>query len=84
MRRPWQPIFPDITLHRHDLPLAIPSAQPVVVAYLGSIREPVISHVGEPLDFDAVLGDVAARVERVIRAQGYFRATTGSGVFVCH
>ena len=70
-------------MHRHDLALAIPSAQPVV-AYPGSIHEPVISHVGEPLDFDAVLGDVAARVERVSRAQGYFRATTRGGVFVCH
>lgn len=74
--------FPDITLHRHDVPLAFPSAQPVV-DYLDSIREPVTRHVGEPFDFDAVLGDVAARVERVIRVQGCFRATSRSGVFVC-
>lgn len=62
--------------------LAFPSAEPVV-AYLGSIREPVLGHLSEPLDFDAVLADVAARVERVIRAHGRFRATIRSGVFVC-
>ena len=38
-----------------------------MVAYLGSIREPVLRYIGEPLDFDAVLGEVAARVEEVIR-----------------
>ena len=74
--------FPDITLHRHEVRLTFPSAQPVL-AYLGSIREPVISQVGEPLDFDAVLGDVAARIERVIRVQGCFRASARSGVFAC-
>ena len=62
--------------------LAIPSAEPVV-AYLGSIREPVLRYIGEPLDFDAVLGEVAARFEEVIRERGTFRAVNRSGVFVC-
>lgn len=59
--------FSDVVLHRHEVPLAFPSERPVV-AYLGSMREPVISHLGEPLDFDAVFDQVAARVERIIRA----------------
>ncbi|MGP0028206.1 MAG: hypothetical protein ACLPKE_33350, partial [Streptosporangiaceae bacterium] len=59
--------FSDVVLHRHEVPLAFPSPRSVV-AYLGSIREPVISHVGEPLDFDAVLDQVAARVERAAAA----------------
>ena len=74
--------FSDVTLHRHEVPLAIPSAEPVV-AYLGSIRAPVLRYIGEPLDFDAVLGEVAARVEEVIRERGTFRAVNRSGVFVC-
>ena len=74
--------FSDMTLHQHELPLAIPSAEPVVT-YLDSLREPVLRSVGEPLDFDAVLGLVAARVEEVIRERGTFRAVNRSGVFVC-
>ena len=74
--------FSDVVLHRHEVPLAFPLARPVV-AYLGSIREPVISHVGESLNFDAVLGAVAARVEQIIRAEGSFRAASRSGVFAC-
>jgi hypothetical protein len=54
-----------------------------VVTYLDSIREPVLRYLGEPLDFDAVLGLVAARVEEVIRVRGTFRAVNRSGVFVC-
>ena len=68
--------FLDVVLHCHEVPLAFPSARPVV-AYLGSIREPVISHVGEPLDFDAVLDQVAAR------AEGSFRTVSRGGVFAC-
>ncbi len=71
-----------MTLLRHEVPLAIPSAEPLV-AYLGSIREPVLRYIGEPLDFDAVLGEVAARVKEVIRERGTFRAVNRSGVFVC-
>jgi len=74
--------FSDVTLHRHELPLSFPSAEPVV-AYLDSIRRPVTLQVGEPLDYDAVLAEVAARVEEVIRVEGRFRAVNRSGVFVC-
>jgi ubiquinone/menaquinone biosynthesis C-methylase UbiE len=77
-----EPEFSEVSLRRHDVLLSFPAAQPVT-AYLGSVRDPVLSHVGEPLDFDAVLNQVAARVERVIQAQGRFRATGHSGVFVC-
>jgi len=74
--------FPEVTLRTHEVPLSIPSAQPVV-AYLGSIADPVLARIGEPLDFDAVLGDVAAKIEQIIQAQGSFRAISRSGVFVC-
>jgi SAM-dependent methyltransferase len=73
--------FSEVTLHRHDVPLAFPGPQPVT-AYLDSVREPILRQVG-PLDFDAVLDDVAARVERVVAADGCFRAVIRSGVFVC-
>lgn len=75
-------VFSDVTLHRHDVTLAFPTAQPVV-AYLNSIREPIEHTVGEPFSFDAALGNVAARVEQVIRTQGCFRTASHSGVFVC-
>ena len=74
--------FSSVTLHRHEVMLAFPSAQPVL-GYLRSIREPVERHVGEPFGFDAVLGGIAARIEQVIRAEGCFRAASRSGVFVC-
>jgi SAM-dependent methyltransferase len=74
--------FSSVTLHTHDVALSIPTAQPVI-AYVGSIREPILARIGEPLDFDAVLGDIAAQVEQVIQAQGSFRATGRSGVFIC-
>ena len=74
--------FSDVTRHDHAVPLAFPDAQPVV-GYLASIREPVERTVGVPFSFDAVLEEVAARVEQVIREQGSFRATSRSGVFVC-
>jgi len=72
--------FSGVILRRHEVPLAFPAAQPLV-AYLNSIREPVISYLGEPLDFDAVLDEVAARVEQVIRAEGSFRTASRGGVF---
>jgi SAM-dependent methyltransferase len=74
--------FSSVTLRTLDVPLSIPSAQPVI-SYVASIREPSLAWVGEPLDFDAVLDDIAVKVERVIQAQGSFRATSHRGVFVC-
>ncbi len=74
--------FSSVTLRTDDVPLSIPTAQPVI-AYVGSIREPVLARIGEPLDFDAMLGDIAAQVDQVIQAQGSFRATGRSGVFIC-
>ncbi len=74
--------FSSVILHTHDVALSIPSAQPVIT-YIGSIREPTLALIGEPLDFDAVLGDIAVKVEQVIHAQGSFRTTSHSGVYVC-
>jgi SAM-dependent methyltransferase len=74
--------FSSVTLRTLDVPLSIPSAQPVIT-YVASIREPTVALVGQPLDFDAVLDDIAARVEQVIQDQGSFRATTHMGVFIC-
>jgi SAM-dependent methyltransferase len=75
--------FSSVTLRTQDVPLSIPSAQPVTT-YVASLREPSLAWIGEPLDFDAVLDDIAVRVEEVIQAQGSFRATTHMGVFICH
>ncbi|HWF81106.1 MAG TPA: class I SAM-dependent methyltransferase [Streptosporangiaceae bacterium] len=74
--------FPAIAVHRHDLPLSFPDAEPVI-GYLASLREPIIANIKEPLDFDAALADVAARVDQVIRTEGRFRTTFRTGVFVC-
>lgn len=74
--------FSSVTLHAHDVTLSIPSAEPVM-AYVASIREPSLAWVGEPLDFDVVLGDIAVRVEQIIQAHGSFRATSHMGVFIC-
>jgi SAM-dependent methyltransferase len=74
--------FSSVTLRTHDVPLSIPSVQPVI-SYVGSIREPIVAWIGEPLDFDAVLGDIAVKVEQVIKAQGSFRTTSCGGVFIC-
>ena len=74
--------FSSVTLHRHEVMLAFPSAQPVV-GYLNSIRAPIERLVGEPFSFGAVLGGIASRIEQVIRGQGCFRAASRSGVFVC-
>jgi SAM-dependent methyltransferase len=75
-------VFSRVTLHTHDVPLSIPSAEPVIT-YVASIREPILAWIGESLDFDAVLDDIAVKVEQVIQAQGRFRAWTHTGVFVC-
>jgi SAM-dependent methyltransferase len=74
--------FSSVTLRTLDVPLVIPSAEPVIT-YLDSLREPTLALVGDPLDFDAVLQDIAADVEEVIQAEGSFRATTHMGVFIC-
>ncbi len=74
--------FASVTLRTLDVPLSIPSPQPVVT-YVGSIREPTLAAVREPLDFDAVLDDIAMMVEQGIQAKGSFRATSHMGVFIC-
>jgi SAM-dependent methyltransferase len=74
--------FARVTLRTLDMPLSIPTAEPVIT-YVASIREPILAQVGEPLDFGAVLDDIAVKVEQVIQAQGRFRATTHMGVFTC-
>jgi len=74
--------FASVTLRTLDVPLLIPSAQPVVT-YVGSIREPTLAAVREPLDFDVVLDDIAMMVDQVIQANGSFRATCHMGVFIC-
>ena len=74
--------FSSVTLRTLDVPLSIPTAQPII-AYLASIREPTLALIGEPLDFDAVLSDVAVKVQHVIQAHGSFRTSTHMGVFIC-
>jgi SAM-dependent methyltransferase len=74
--------FSSVALHTLDLSLSIPTAQPVIT-YVASMREPILAWIGEPLDFDAVLGDIATKAEQVIQAQGSFRATTHMGGFIC-
>lgn len=74
--------FSSVTVRTHDIALVFPSAQPVI-EYLDSVREPVLRLVGQPFDFDGVLNDVAAHVDRVIAAKGSFRAVTRSAVFTC-
>lgn len=74
--------FSDVTLHEYEVVLSLPGPGPVV-AYLNSVREPVLSHVGGPLSFDDALAEVAAHVEQAVRAHGRFRAVNRIGVFVC-
>jgi SAM-dependent methyltransferase len=74
--------FSSVTLHTNDVSLSIPSAQPVI-DYVASIREPSLAWIGEPLDFDVVLHDIAVMVEQNVQAQGSFRATSRMGVFIC-
>jgi hypothetical protein len=74
--------FSDVTLRTTEGPLSIPTPEPVL-SYVASVREPILAWIGEPLDFDAVLGDLAGCVGQVIQAWGSFRATTRMGVFIC-
>jgi len=74
--------FSSVTLHTRDVPLSMPEARPVTT-YLASLREPILAWTGEPLDFDAVLDDIAMKVEQAIQTRGSFRATSQMGVFIC-
>lgn len=74
--------FSSVTLRTHDVSLSIPSVQPVIT-YVASIREPILAWIGEPFDFDAMLDDIAMKVEQAIQAQGSYRATSHMGVFIC-
>jgi SAM-dependent methyltransferase len=74
--------FSSVTLRTVDVQLSIPGAQPVI-DYVASMRGPVLARIGEPLDFDEVLRDIAVKVERAIKAHGSFRATSHMGVFTC-
>ena len=74
--------FSSVKLHTVDVSLSIPSAEPVI-AYAASIREPSLAWVGEPIDFEAVLDDIAVMVRQIVRAQGSFRANSHMGVFIC-
>jgi SAM-dependent methyltransferase len=74
--------FSSVTLRTLDVPLSIPSVQPVIT-YVASMREPILASIGEPLDFDAVLDDIAMKVDQAVQAQGSFQATTHMGVFSC-
>lgn len=74
--------FSSVTLRTLDVPLSIPAAQQVV-NYVASLREPIVAWIGRPLDFDAVLDDIAAKVRQAIQVQGSFRATSHMGVFAC-
>jgi SAM-dependent methyltransferase len=74
--------FSDVSVHHFDVPLAFPTAEPVL-GYLNSVRDPIERSIDEPFSFDAVLDDVAGHIEQVIRAEGCFRAASRMGVFVC-
>ena len=75
-------VFSEVAVHRHDVPLSFPDAEPVV-GYFASLREPTIAHLGVSFDFDTVLAEVATSVDHVIQTEGRFRAAFRSGVFVC-
>jgi ubiquinone/menaquinone biosynthesis C-methylase UbiE len=74
--------FAQVTVHRGEATLAFPTAQPVL-DYVDSIREPILAQLGQPIDFDAVLDEVRARVDAVIAIDGRFLATYHAGVFTC-
>ncbi len=70
--------------HVPDVPAAIRELRRITKrGYVASLREPILAMIGESLDFDAVLDDIAIKVEQAVQAQGSFRATTHMGVFVC-
>ena len=74
--------FSEVTSRTHGVSLSIPSPEPVI-AYVDSIREPILARIDEQFDFDAVLDDMAAKIEEVIRARGSSRVVSRSGVFSC-
>jgi SAM-dependent methyltransferase len=74
--------FPSVTLHQREVPLLIPAPAPVV-AYLDSLREPVMASLRDRVDYDAALDSVAAAVESEVREHGHFRTASRAGVFVC-
>jgi SAM-dependent methyltransferase len=74
--------FSEVSSHRYDVPLSFPDPEPVI-GYLTSLREPILAEVAEPFDFDAALAEVADQVDHIIRADGRFRATFRTGVFIC-
>lgn len=75
--------FADVDLHEQVIPLAIPTAEPLL-AYLASVRDPIQRTVCEPFDFAVVFDDLATRIEQVISRDGSFRAVSHTGVFTCH
>ena len=60
--------FSTVTLRTLDVPLSRLASQPVI-AYVASLREPILAWIGEPLDFDAVLDGIAMKVEQAIQAR---------------
>jgi SAM-dependent methyltransferase len=74
--------FADVTLYSQVVTLSVPGPEPVV-AYIDSVREPILSYVGEQFDFDAALAQAAASVSREVAERGAFRVTASSGVFAC-
>jgi SAM-dependent methyltransferase len=74
--------FADVVIRPQEVSLSFPEADPVIT-YVDSVRAPILSYVGIDFDFDAALAGLADRVNQVIEAEGRFRATSRSGVFVC-
>jgi hypothetical protein len=73
--------FLKVTFKEHDMVFSFPDAG-TIVAYLDSIREPIVRNVDERFDFDAALDDVTRRIEQVMQSEGHFRTTSRSGVFI--
>jgi SAM-dependent methyltransferase len=74
--------FADVTLHEHEVSLAIPDPA-AVTSYLDSVRDPIVRGLDGQLDFDVALAEVAAQVGHVIQTDGVFRVRARSGVFAC-